>query len=116
VPTRASVSTAGELLAPDSGNSANYNPSGFQQGVHFAFVDGNALVNSASHYGTFNQAGNVHELCDTILDTGRVIRGGSSSFGAVNFDSTVNNRGTGMAPTRAVWDWGFRITSLRSFE
>lgn len=114
-PAQASVSTAGELLSPDLGNSANYYPPGYYDGLNRAFVDGDALVNSAGYYGTFNQAGNVWELCDTVYRDGRVLRGGSASFQAAVFDSAGNYRGEGQKP-QGSWDWGFRITSLRSLQ
>lgn len=114
-PTQSSVSTAGELLSPDLGNSANYYAPGYYDGLNRAFVDGDALPNSASYYGTFNQAGNVWELCDTVYRDGRVLRGGSASFQATVFDSTGNYRGEGQKP-QGSWDWGFRITSLRNLQ
>ncbi|NLE39416.1 MAG: SUMF1/EgtB/PvdO family nonheme iron enzyme [Pirellulaceae bacterium] len=67
---------------PDMGNNANaLGKDSLGNNVwHFPFPEAGTYENSASHYGTFDQCGNVLEWTDTIEWTpGRVVRDGVAS-------------------------------------
>jgi len=63
-----------------------------------------------SHYGTFDQGGNVWELNDTIVNTtNRGMRGGSLTTP----DSTLQSSfGGNTNPTDEIFFIGFRVSSL----
>ena len=89
---------------PGGTNSANYdsNPD--------TLTNVGAYVNSSSHYGTFDQGGNVWEWNDEILSTSeRGARGGS--FDDVDFSPQSSTR---ISPTSTFENdsVGFRVSSL----
>lgn len=72
---------------PGLQNSANFN--------NFFNTKGNVLTpvgaytDSASHYGTFDQGGNLWQWTDGVYSTNRIIRGGSFSYGLTPPRKTV---------------------------
>ena len=63
-----------------------------------------------SHYGTFDQSGNVWEVNDTIIGTNnRIYRGGSFTNSETNLMSTTR---LSIDPTRGDDNAGFRVSSL----
>jgi len=73
-----------ELVDPDPGNHATYHdgvfgdPNGYTIGAPYNRTEGGAHENSASAYGTFDQAGNVMEFTETVPESDiRRIRDGS---------------------------------------
>jgi len=97
--------TAPTAVDPPGGdNSANYNDSG--RGT----TDVGAYFDSASHYGTFDQGGNVWEWNDEILsNVGRGLRGGSFNFRVSTLQSSSRISGI---PSDEESNIGFRVSSL----
>ncbi len=91
-------------------NAANYNAVVFPEKQKL--VDVTEYANSASHYGTLNQAGNLWEWTDSFVTNyqdepnSMIIRGGSWSLGILNPSSTVRRDYT---PDETDDDTGFRI-------
>jgi len=109
-PTSATANSTGDISNPGA-NVANY-----LNGADWNGQNGNVTtVGSAeapSHYGTFDQGGNVKEWIDTIPSGvgGRVLRGGAFALGgAVEIQSS--GRST-TSPTREDEEKGFRVSSL----
>jgi formylglycine-generating enzyme required for sulfatase activity len=101
--------TAPTPVAPESAtgsNNANYDGVAGGRGT-----DVGAYTGSASHYGTFDQGGNVWEWSDEIpMDTrDRVERGGSYNDNNVYLQSSF--RGS-RRPTSQTSFTGFRVSSL----
>ena len=95
-------------------NAATYNAIVFQEGEKL--VDAGAYANSASYYGTLNQAGNLWEWTDSYVNdyqdqpNSMVIRGGSWSLGLLNPGSNVRRDYT---PNETDDDTGFRIAGAQ---
>lgn len=93
---------------PGGANSAN-----FAGGLN-TLTDVGAYTNSASHYGTFDQGGNVWEWNDAILSifstSHRGLRGGSFNNLVGNLQSSF--RTDFEIPTLESSDIGFRVSSL----
>lgn len=96
-------------------NAAAYNSVVFPEGDKL--VDVGAYANSASYYGTFNQAGNLWEWTDSYVSdyqdqpNSMIIRGGSWSLGILNPGSNVRRDYT---PDETDDDTGFRIGGAQS--
>lgn len=73
-------------------------------------TDAGAFSNSASAYGTFDQAGNVWEWNDAVNGSSRGLRGGSWDSTAVG-DLRSSRRGNG-DPSYEVHFVGFRVASI----
>jgi len=109
-PMVATANTTGDISNPGT-NVANYN-----SGADWNSQDGNvttvgsAGAASASHYGTFDQGGNVWEWNDEIFITNfRALRG--ASF--FNDDSSLQSSGGGaLGPADEDYWVGFRVSSL----
>jgi len=107
-PTVATANTTGDVSNPGV-NVANYD-----FGADWNSQTGNVTtVGSAgavSHYGTFDQGGNVWEWNDEILFTrDRVLRGGSFSGGGVGLQSSIRGNND---PASEFSSNGFRVSSL----
>ena len=110
-PTVATANIVGDIDNPGS-NVANYNNGAVWNGsISNVTTVGSAGADSASHYGTFDQGGNVWEWNDAIVNSARGLRGASfvdpggslqssvrSDFGPSNEDSNVGFRVSSLAP------------------
>jgi PEP-CTERM putative exosortase interaction domain len=67
-----------------------------------------SYTGSASPYGTFDQGGNVWELNETILGTGRLMRGGGFTYFAADLAAS-HRMNTG---TAGAIDIGFRLVMI----
>ena len=91
-------------------NSANYNS--FTS--HQKLFDVGSFMNSASYYGTYDQAGNLWEWNDGVVNNfqgqpnSRGVRGGSWSLGLLNLDKETRRDYT---PDEDDDDTGFRLAS-----
>ncbi len=75
-------------------------------------TDAGAFSNSASAYGTFDQAGNVFEWNETVISgASRGLRGGAWDFNANYLQSSLR---FGSIPTLQEGVFGFRMASLAS--
>ncbi len=116
-PTGTDALPSNDLITPDPGNNANFNQGGMTTPAGRTVVGD--FENSTSHYGTFDQAGNVSEWGDTIVvvwdegdGIGQAVRpcsGGSYWFEASDIISS--HRGT-WALNRASDDVGFRLAFM----
>lgn len=109
-PTVATANSTGDISNPGT-NVANY-ASGADWNSQNGNVTtvGSAGAGSASHYGTFDQGGNVWEWNDEILFTSdRGLRGGSFGSNANALQSSNRNFGN---PAGGSADLGFRVSSL----
>ena len=70
-PTGTDAVPSNDLINPDPGNNANFNPSdhpsGYTIGSPYWRTEVGQFENSESPYGTFDQGGNVYEWNETIL-------------------------------------------------
>ena len=87
-----------------SANQANYK---FAMGPTGGLTDGGAYTGSASHYGTYDQGGNVWEWNDSVFfGSSRGLRGGSWGSVLGNLQSSGQNM---RGPGNGTNDIGFRI-------
>ena len=70
-----------------------------------------AFSNSASDYGTFDQAGNVYEWNDAVVGSARGLRGGTWSSG-YDVTSLQSSNRTWAQPTFELNDTGFRVAAV----
>ena len=106
-PTVGTANSTGGISNPGA-NVANYD-----QGADWNGLDGNVTtVGSAAagnYFGTADQAGNVWEWNDAVIDTARGLRGASSSGNSVYIASSFRSRNT---PTDDGYIVGFRVASV----
>ncbi len=89
---------------PGGANSANFS------GGPGTVTDVGAYTGSDSHYGTFDQGGNVWEWNDAIVSTSlRGLRGGSFNDFDFLLQSSARNNSN---PTLELISFGFRVSSL----
>jgi formylglycine-generating enzyme required for sulfatase activity len=106
------------LVDPDPGNNANsWNGSSYTIGSPYYRTEVGEFENSESPYGTFDQAGNVAEWTESIIDGSKglrhCLRGGSymSLFQAKYPSAAV--RGYGYPSSNEVpSNWGFRVVEI----
>ena len=105
-PTKATASTTGSISNPGA-NVVNYNNGAIwnSQTGNVTTV-GSAGLLSVSHYGTYDQGGNVAEWTETVSSTNRVVRGGgySAASTALQSSNTVPT-----SPTSETDSVGFRV-------
>ena len=109
-PTVAAANASGDISNPGT-NVANYS-SGADWNSQNGNVTtvGSAGAESASHYGTFDQGGNVLEWNDAIVSTiNRGLRGGSFNGSEVFLQSSTR---PGDTPSDEFDTIGFRVSSL----
>ena len=101
--------TAGYWDFPNESDSITTDDANYGLSVR-TVTDVGAYSGDASHYGTFDQGGNVWEWNDTILFTSdRGLRGGSFASG----DAALQSSGRlGLDPTSGDGFVGFRVSSL----
>lgn len=105
-----SLPTSNTIGDPGAANFF-HNLSGFVGYPGAALTDGGAYgANSASHYGTNDQAGNVWEWNEAVISSSRGVRGGAWNADVTNPSSSVRPYlGTPMTEDQNV---GFRVASV----
>jgi sulfatase modifying factor 1 len=107
LPTVATANGTGDISNPGA-NVANYN-----NGAVWNGQTGNVTtVGSAAagnYFGTADQAGNVREWNDAVIDSSRGLRGGSWIFDSSILAASVRNED---APINESIDVGFRVASV----
>ena len=107
VPTVGLADLDGDISNPGA-NVANYS-----FGADWNGLDGHVTsvgsTGSDSHYGTFDQAGNVWEWNDAIIGSNRGMRGGSSTDGDFTLDSYAR---LVLSPSDEFANVGFRIATV----
>jgi len=101
-------------------NQANYRPGGVYavtrtntfSATQNYLTDVGAFSNSASAYGTFDQAGNVYEWNDTVFGANRGLRGGS--WGENQAGNLSSSEGFTPNATSQDENTGFRLASAFS--
>ncbi len=103
-----SDSEPGRDLTDVSGNNANYKGDPYPiQSPYYTTVVGE-FQNSDSPYGTFDQGGNVSEWNEEVIDSSRVLRGGSCIGPSSGLLASVGNSGRPEVELRSL---GFRVAS-----
>lgn len=107
-PTRSDVGPSNTLVDPDPGRNATFAVgAALTIGAPYYRTEKGAHENSASPYGTFDQAGNVHEFNETVLEHHiRGVRGGSYSW---NNSMAVWDRYNDFYVSDHFRDLGFRV-------
>lgn len=99
-----------DLINPDPGNNANFYDAGYTIQDPYWRTEVGEFENSASAYGTFDQAGNVAEWTEAILfDSWREIRGGSNFYGV---DYLAANCRVAGSPDLGLNTTGFRVVAV----
>lgn len=114
-PTVATADSTGDIDNPAT-NVANYDGGANWNGSTGGNVTtvGSAGSSSSSHYGTFDQGGNVWEWNESILGaTGnlRGLRGGGVGDDDTRLQPTFRGQ---VSPTSEFNNYGFRVTSLQA--
>ncbi|MGD9128632.1 MAG: SUMF1/EgtB/PvdO family nonheme iron enzyme [Planctomycetia bacterium] len=111
-PTSSDSEPSNDLIAPDPGNNANFNQSGYTIGSPYYATEVGEFENSESPYSTFDQGGNLWEWNETeiYVDLSRGVRGGdwsdSSDYLLASFRYSHN-------PTyEGDYLMGFRVASV----
>ena len=101
--------TAGYWDFPNESDSITTDDANYGFSVR-TVTDVGAYSGDASHYGTFDQGGNVWEWNDAILFTSdRGLRGGSFASGDAALQSSSRNN---FCPASGNYFFGFRVSSL----
>jgi len=101
--------TAGYWDFPNESDSITTDDANYGLSVR-TVTDVGAYSGDASHYGTFDQGGNVWEWNDAILFTSdRGLRGGSFASGDAALQSSSRNN---FSPASGNYFFGFRVSSL----
>ena len=104
-----------DLVTPDPGNNANfYQDYGYTLGSPYYRTEVGKFENSASHYGTFDQGGNVWEWNEAIVyqsgtSGSRGMRGGSLYNGDYYLLASSRNDNY---PHGEYLSWGFRVSAV----
>jgi len=113
-PTQSNDKPSNYVTDPDGGNNANYKD-GTRMciGEPYVLTEVGEFEDSASYYGTFDQAGNTFEMLDTIdpLDATKILaRGGSAGNNEVFMQAIQRHR---VLPDSAetYYSIGFRIAA-----
>ncbi|MAT72679.1 MAG: PEP-CTERM sorting domain-containing protein [Planctomycetaceae bacterium] len=113
--TASNATPDNNLPTNDSGNSANFNAGDFSTPVYttgssdYPMIDVGAYTLSDSAYGTFDQAGNVWEWNEAVIDISkRGLRGGSWYFDA---DALAVGFRNDNAPAFEGDAFGFRVAT-----
>jgi formylglycine-generating enzyme required for sulfatase activity len=115
IPTVATATATGDIANPGE-NVANYASGSTWNGQAENLTSvGSAGLQSASHYGTSDQAGNVWEWSEGIekLATARGLRQGSANDPAGSpFYLAASFGNNGRPPDEYYWNAGFRIAAI----
>ncbi len=109
-PTSSDSEPSNDLIDPDPGNNATLLAPGedYTIGGPYWRTEVGAHENSASPYGTFDQAGNLWEWNEAIIGSSRGLRGASYCCGYLN-GSHAAYRYDGGTPTNEHRNVGFRV-------
>jgi sulfatase modifying factor 1 len=103
-----------DITGPDGGNNANFYQSGDAIGSPYYRTNVGEFENSESHYGTFDQGGNVQEWTDTLLYEAMVSRG--CRGGSFHYDTEsslrASSRNIGNDPNTEGRTIGFRVSAV----
>jgi formylglycine-generating enzyme len=106
--TKSDTPPINTLLNPDPGNHANFN-SWRTIGSPYYRTEVGAFSNSASAYGTFDQAGNLFELNDTVYGRYyRGVRGGSWDSDSISLLASLHDE-SGLFANGHSSSVGFRV-------
>jgi formylglycine-generating enzyme required for sulfatase activity len=111
-PTGSNTEPSNVLNVPDDGNNANFYAGGGDYTIDSPYyrTEFGEFENSQSPYGTFDQAGNLWEWTEAILDgSSRGLRGGSFSSFAYSLRAADRYSGN---PTGEFINVGFRVASV----
>jgi len=111
-PTSSASRPSNDLINPDPGNNANFVQNDMTIDSPYFRTEGGEFENSASPYGTFDQAGNVFEWIEAIQSTTpsyRAVRGGS--FMDTYQFLAVTYRNSGRSPATEDILVGFRVSA-----
>ncbi|HET6456858.1 MAG TPA: SUMF1/EgtB/PvdO family nonheme iron enzyme [Armatimonadota bacterium] len=108
------VTPINDITNPDAGNNANFYQAGETIGSPYHRTEVGEFENSESHYGTFDQAGNVWEWNEAIVDPSyayRGVRGGD--FGSPDLAYLQGAyRAVMYSPANDYFDVGFRVSAV----
>ncbi len=92
-PTRSDSPPSNDLVNPDAGNSANYRIGDWDFTLDYPYYRTSVgeFENSASPYGTYDQAGNVVEWTDTIKGFFHNYRGAVGGVGGTPSDDLASS-------------------------
>lgn len=110
-PTQNNNLPSNQLVDPDPGNNATfwYQPNGYTIGGPYWRTEVGAHENSDSAYGTFDQAGNVREWTEAIVQGyARDLRGGSFRY----YDKIMASGRDWGNPTMEGAIYGFRVVAI----
>ena len=87
-PMQSSVPTvpSNDITSPDGGNNANFYQSGYTLSTPYMRTNAGEFENSESHYGTFDQGGNVWEWTEAIVSEGSSYAYRGKRGGCYNID------------------------------
>lgn len=105
-PTSSNSTPSNDLLWPDGGNNANFFQNGLTLGTEHHRTPVGEFELSASPYNTYDQAGNVSELTETLVESGYGCRGGNFQY--YHWVLHANYRGYMLATSEQDW-LGFRV-------
>lgn len=105
-PTRSNTAPNNNLPSQDTGNSANSYTG--RRNANYPMTDAGAYTLSASAYGTFDQAGNVYEWTESLVNSNRRVGRGGSFDRLPNWIHANNRVGDA-----GVFDFvGFRMATI----
>jgi sulfatase modifying factor 1 len=99
------------LVDPDPGNNANFYQNGYTLGSPHWRTQVGEFEDSASAYGTFDQAGNVWEWNEAVIGVSRGLRGGSYLFSAADY-LHASSRVNSSSPSGENVAYGFRLVHI----
>ncbi len=111
-PTGTDSQPSGVLIDPDPGNNANFWEDRFGGAIGSPYwrTTVGEFENSGSPYGTFDQAGNVWEWNDGVLDGSyRGVSGGSFVNTAITMHAAYRNI---ISPVHWTYFFGFRVAEV----
>lgn len=112
-PTGTDTSPSHDLITPDPGNNANFEPSpgDYTIGSPYYMTEVGEFENSQSPYGTFDQGGNLWEWNETLIGSSRGLRGGAWSSDASSLAASYRSSSI---PTNYHDSIGFRVASSQA--
>jgi sulfatase modifying factor 1 len=111
-PTRSDTAPSNLLINPDPGNNANFFDTVETLGPPYYRTNVGEFENSATPYGTFDQAGNVWEWGENLKNSRscRALYGGA--FNGDRQDFSSSGYWSGGYPTTAIYSIGIRVVYI----